>query len=162
MRFQCLEHKKYILSKEGEKGPPSCRLFQSFSSFNLSVLTLHRPSNSSMGSASALNVASSVSVISASLTQLKLNDKFTSGFHFKRGESITKFCSISSNGSVSSSASHGVSLYLWCSLFFIIIICCNFWFPYIETMNRFGLVVGIGNEYEFLNNFFFFSLNSLQ
>lgn len=65
-----------------------------------------------MGSAAASNMAFSVTVISSpSSAKLKLNDTFACAFHkFKRGHSTTKICAISPNGSVSGSASHGVSL----------------------------------------------------
>ncbi|XP_062005239.1 uncharacterized protein LOC133722367 [Rosa rugosa] len=58
-----------------------------------------------MGSAGALNMASSsITVISSTCSsKSKLNDKFTCGFH--KFNPITKICAVSPNGSVSGSAS---------------------------------------------------------
>lgn len=67
-----------------------------------------------MGSAAAaaVNMAYLITAIPVSSTKLNYNDKFTSGFHFKRARAITKITAISPNGSASPSASHGVSFCL--------------------------------------------------
>nr|XP_028948773.1 uncharacterized protein LOC103415178 [Malus domestica] len=62
-----------------------------------------------MGSASAAaNTASLITVVPVSSTKLDIHDKFSYGFHLRRGGSIAKFtAAISPNGSVSPSSSHG-------------------------------------------------------
>ncbi|TQE04267.1 hypothetical protein C1H46_010052 [Malus baccata] len=62
-----------------------------------------------MGSASAAaNMASLITFLPVSSTRLNVHDKFSFGFHRKRGGSIAKFAAaISPNGSVSPSSSHG-------------------------------------------------------
>ncbi|CAN6719852.1 unnamed protein product [Malus baccata var. baccata] len=62
-----------------------------------------------MGSASAAaNTASLITVVPVSSTKLDIHDKFSYGFHLRRGRSIAKFtAAISPNGSVSPSSSHG-------------------------------------------------------